>query len=195
MKKSEVHTQIFVYLIAMVVISLVLLYGYNAIKGFMLRSDEVNLVQFKTDFINAIDAQSHEYQSVIRKTLFLPPGYTTLMIIDSELWTSVNGAASLKNFMKDGYPLVLDSWISGVDKNVFLIGKNKMESFYAGKIIFSQIEPPPIPPANPGNKKDNLNCWVPSSKKYYCIIIDAPDREVEIKLTGLGGKTMVELWK
>lgn len=160
-KKSQVQTQMFVYMLALVVIALVLLYGYNAIRGFINTSNDVNLVQFKTDFSAAVEGQSHEFRSVIKKQLLLPSGYNEVIIVD--LNKVANASLRLQ------YPMMYDSWLDGVEKNVFLIGKSKIESFYAGKIYFEPIQ-------------DH-------------IILKAPDRIVEMKLTGMGGSTKIDEWE
>ena len=67
----------------MIIITLVLIYGYNAIQGFISKSDDVNYVQFKTDLFNAVETQKTEYRSVIKKEMMLPRGYTEIVVIDS----------------------------------------------------------------------------------------------------------------
>lgn len=160
MKKAQIQTQIFVYILALIVIALILLYGYSSIKGFVKRSDEVNLVQFRTDFSNAVEMQSHEYRSVIKKQVLLPRGYNSIMILDLDKAANVS--------IKTEYPLIYESWYGQVKENVFLIGKSQLESFYAGKIFF--------------DSNDN-------------ILIEAPDRVVELRLTGMGSQTKIERWE
>ncbi len=163
-KKGQLQAQIFVYVITLIVITLVLIYGYKAIQGFMGRSDEVNFVQFKVDFTNSIESQSHEFRSVAQSRLLLPKGFTELIVIDLD-YNSVSALSELEA----NYPLVYDSWDSGVERNVFVIGKNKFESFYAGNIYFDD------------------------ASRHY-MHLTAPDRVVTLKLTGRGGKTEVEQW-
>lgn len=164
--KGQIQTQIFVYIIALLVIALILLYGYNAIRGFVDRSDEVNLVQFRTEFSNAIEMQSHEYRSVIKKQALLPRKFTKMIIVDKK---KLGGNTSTE--FADKYPIVQDAWSAGTKDNIFLVGEKNVESFYAGNIYF-----------DPSHIPDH-------------IVIDAPDRVVELKLTGMGGSTKIEVWE
>jgi len=161
-KFAQIQTQIFVYILALIVIALVLLYGYTSIKGFITRSEQVNLVQFRTDLSNAIEMQSTEYGSVIMKKAILPKGFNKLIIIDLNKVTNTSGS------FETDYPYVHDSWTGNVSKNVFLIGKNKFDSFYSGKIYFDASDH---------------------------ILIDAPDRVVKLKLSGMGSSTKIEKWQ
>lgn len=162
MKKGQAQTQIFVYIIALIVIALVLLYGYNAIKGFIGKSEQVNLAQFTTDFNNAIKSQSYEKSSVTKKQIMLPSGYNAFVLVDTS--KPVNDTQEFA----DAFPLIYDSWSGGVKQNMFLVGKSKFEAYDAGNLYF---EP----------ERDVL-------------IIHAPDRVVDLKLTGMAGSTKVEEW-
>jgi hypothetical protein len=130
-RKGQVQTQVFIYIIALVVIALVLIYGYSSIRSFIHSSDDVNYMQFQTDFTNTVDSMSHEYESVIKKEIKLPRMYTEMIVID--LTKTANASFG------DIYPVVFDSWGANVTRNVFLVGdNNNVVGFSAGKVVVGE---------------------------------------------------------
>ena len=127
MARAQVQNQIFIYVISLVVISLIMLYGYNALNKMRDQSEKVSYIQLKTDLENEIKKMGYEYGSVEKKVFDVPSdikkvcfaedlagGVTQAMVGDAMIWDSIS---------------------SGVEKNVFLKkGNTAEESFYIGNI-------------------------------------------------------------
>src|SRR3989344_9330257 len=69
-RKAEMQSQIFIYILAMVIGVGILLYGYNAIKGFKSQADDVLLLQFENGIRN--DLKTISFESTKVKTYDLP---------------------------------------------------------------------------------------------------------------------------
>ena len=79
-RKAQVQTQIFVYSLMIMIVGLILVYGYNAINGFRQRAQQIEMLQFQEEFKNIIDLQNHEYMSVIKKDMMVPSKYSKIII-------------------------------------------------------------------------------------------------------------------
>lgn len=117
--KSQIQTQVFVYILGLLIIGLVLLYGYKSINTMRQKSDQIDLLAFKTDIEQEISKMSSDYGSSRLITLKVPSSFKSVCFVD------LRKAPSSEMMEID--PLVYESW---VDKtaNVFLI-KDLAEEF------------------------------------------------------------------
>ena len=128
-RKGQI-SQVFIYVTTLLIVALVLFYGYRAISTFKERADQVSFIQMKNDIENSIESISVDYGSVKAKEFPLPQDIREVCIISSY--------PGLPKLSGTQYPLIEDSVNSGVMKNIFLIGQqNAGESFYVEKV---QIE-------------------------------------------------------
>lgn len=126
-KRSQIPSQIFIYVVAIILFSFVLVYGYNAIKGFKERSEQISYIKFKTDLISTVKRISSDYGTLKREEFFIGGEYKEVCFVQSYK-PPTNLAANIPN------PLIKDSVGSGVDKNTFLFTTKLQESFNVGKI-------------------------------------------------------------
>jgi len=124
--KGQVIGQIFIYVITVVLVSVILFYGYNAITTFKDKAEKISFIQFKNDMENTIEVMSFDFGSVKVEEFMVPEKVTTVCFV-----TSFPEAPTLSGTK---YPIIEDSVNSGVDKNVFLMDETIQESFYVGKI-------------------------------------------------------------
>ena len=119
-KKAQIQAQIFVYVLSMIVIGLVLLYGYKSIGKMRERAKQVDLIGFKTDVRNAVEKVSNDYGTVRAPEFKVPEGYDEVCFIDLD-----KGAdPSIESL----HPLVYEAWQDD-SANVFLI-KDLAKEFY-----------------------------------------------------------------
>lgn len=131
-KRSQIPGQIFIYVVAIILFSLVLIYGYNAIKGFKERSEQIAYIKFKTDLTSTVKRVSPDYGTLKREEFFIGGGYSKICFVQSY--------HQEQNFyFPDSISdlIVRDSFESGVDKNVFLFTNTLQESFNIGEINVS----------------------------------------------------------
>jgi len=126
---AQLYSQIFIYILTIVLISFILVYGYNAVRNFEDRAEQVACLKFRNDLSNSIESISSDFGSVKRKDLQLCGGYSKVCFVETM------ESPILPN---DADPIIKDSILSNAGKNVFLMEKIAKESFYAGKI---SVEP------------------------------------------------------
>ena len=63
MKKAQIASQIFVYIFALFVISLILWFGVKAIYSFTKQAEEIELVRIETDLKARISSVAAEYDT------------------------------------------------------------------------------------------------------------------------------------
>jgi len=127
--KAQIYGQVFIYILTIILISFILVYGYNAVQNFRKRAEQVSCLKFKNDLQNSIESISSDFGSVKRKDLQLCVGYTQACFVES---------FESPNIPINTDPIIKDSILSGTGKNVFLGDNIAKESFYAGKI---SVEP------------------------------------------------------
>ena len=99
MKKGEIFGQIFVYIIAIIIVAFLLVFGYRAISTFKEKADQVAMVQFKNEMQKAIETISLDYGSVKVKEFMLPEDVKKVCFV-----TSHPGLPQLRN---TGYRSIL----------------------------------------------------------------------------------------
>ncbi|MDO8740234.1 MAG: hypothetical protein Q7J54_01525 [Candidatus Woesearchaeota archaeon] len=141
MAKAEVQNLVFVFMLALLVIGLVMIFGFKAISDLMVKSTEADFIRFKTALERDIGAISTEAGSSELLDLKLPVGYNQMCFVDDDLIGSPSPPANLN-------PIIKNSISSGIQKNIFLIkSRASAESFYVGKINIP--DPDPTDSANP----------------------------------------------
>lgn len=133
MKNGQAIGQVFIYVITIVLVSFLLLYGYRAITTFKDKADQISFLQFRNDLQNTIEVLTTDFGSVKVKDFSIPGNINTVCFVQSfpEIPDDIS------NLEIDKYPIIKDSVKDQVNKNVFLISKNIEESFYTGKISLS----------------------------------------------------------
>ena len=124
-KKSQLYSQIFVYILTIILIAFILIYGYTAIQNFRKRAEQVACLKFKNNLINSIELISNEFGSVKRKDIELCGNYKKVCFVET---------FESPNIPNDAGPIIKDSTLYNTGKNVFLVEDIAKESFYAGKI-------------------------------------------------------------
>jgi len=128
-QKAQIYGQIFIYILTIVLVSFILVYGYNAVQNFKSRADKVACLKFKNDLSNAVEGILSDFGSVKIKEFQLCPPYTKVCFV--ETYESPNLPSSTD-------PVIRDSIASNTGRNIFLVEDIAKDSFYAGKI---SVEP------------------------------------------------------
>lgn len=130
MKKSQMIGQVFVYIVTIVVVGLILLFGYNAIMTVKGKSDEIILTKFKSDVANMVEITASDFGSVKIKSFELPARYTKACFVKNYGGFPVDLTSAW--FTK--YPIMRDSVEDKVKKNLFLVEASVGASFFVGDI-------------------------------------------------------------
>jgi hypothetical protein len=131
MKKAQIQSQIFVYILTMLVVGLILLYGYNAIKGFKQKQEDVTMIEVENQLKTLITSASSKYGSIEKAELNLPSAYEKICFADN----TKLGPTSRLDCGLSGQPktIVVDS-IKSSTANIFLVPDGS-KNFKIGKII------------------------------------------------------------
>lgn len=124
MKKAEVTTQIFLYVMVVVVMGLVLLLGYRFITKLSSQSSTMSLDLFKKDLSDSINTVSTNFGEVDVIELSLPTKYSKVCFVNK---------AQTSNL--ESYPLIKSSVESGAPDNVFILSKKIDSSFRTENLV------------------------------------------------------------
>lgn len=132
-KKADAQ-QIFMYLTAIIVFSLILVYGYSAVKGFKAKTDEVDTIQLKNDMTSSVKSVMFDYGSRMEKEVAVPAEYKKVCFVD--LTQSANaGTSGVCTSGNDDYDaIVCDSWESKADSNMLLVSSGNPLAYNIGEI-------------------------------------------------------------
>lgn len=124
MRKKAQAQQIFTWIIAIVMMSLLILFGYRSIVSLKDRGEQVKYLEFKNDLTSTFET-TMDYGSERRVSLSAPSGYNEVCFVSFE------GGIDLG--LMDDYPLIKDSVEfqlgKEVTENVFLVESVAENSF------------------------------------------------------------------
>ncbi|MBI2655918.1 hypothetical protein HYX06_05860 [Candidatus Woesearchaeota archaeon] len=129
MKTSQLYGQIFIYALTLILISVILVYGYTSIKNFKQKTEDITTLKFQKDLKNAIESITNDYGSVSRKEFQLSGDIRQVCFVETiQPFDKSNPIGNLQL-----NSLVINS-VKDSDKNVFLLENTLRSSFSAGKI-------------------------------------------------------------
>ena len=174
-KKAQIAGQVFIFILAAALAVLIISYGYNAIKTFTSRTEDIAFINLKTDLQNSIRTIASDYGSVKRLDLILPGKYDMLCFLDQDHSSTMSVrentplCTSNNNQLEDYSPFACDGWTTeDYEDNVYLIEGSSGRSFVVSNMIFQ------------GNV--GYDCISPRGNK------------ISLRLEGLGDKTKVSEW-
>ncbi len=128
MKKAQIYGQLFIYILTIVLVSFILVYGYNAVKSLNDRAEQISCLKLKNDLISAVESISSDFGSIKRKDIELCGNYKQVCFVE----TFENLDRSNPQGTND--PIIIDNIKSNTGKNAFLLENIAKESFYIGVI-------------------------------------------------------------
>lgn len=127
MKKAQISGQVFIYILAIIIFALTILYGYRAIAFFQGQSDEISLVQMQQDIkADVAKVKADTFGTIVRKELAIPGSYKQVCFVDSQSVCDnpdiyVSYCRELRDFPYDLIKDAIDPTIPGsTDSNMFL---------------------------------------------------------------------------
>lgn len=116
--KGQVAGQIFIYIMAVIVIGAIALVGYNAISKVLTKSCDAEKAVFKSNIEELIEKYT-SYGSVNKKTIKAPCEYDTICFVDSSVSKIGAPSADKTNFDCEN-KLIKDSVQSRSETNIFV---------------------------------------------------------------------------
>lgn len=143
-KRALIVGQIFIYILAIIVFSLIMLFGFNAIRNILQTGEKAQFVDFKTTLENEIRTITSQYGDVMvfddRNQLRVPGNYKELCFIDID---SNPASSAICASQDEEKRLICDSWttsyqnrqiLKGPFENVFLVPSAPSKIFIQEKI-------------------------------------------------------------
>lgn len=170
--KGQIIGQAFIFILAAILFSLILLFGYRAISRIGETQSEVELIEFKDGLSSAVGKVRLDYGSVKKYSLKIPDMFKEVCLIDLAFMTGLQGGKKLEA-LKNVKPLIVDAIEAGTDQNVFT------NPFSKTPITIGAIET--------GNAKEF------GYPAYMCI--KNTGVVIDLRLEGLGDRTRISLWE
>jgi hypothetical protein len=132
MRKAQISSQIFTYILAAVVIGIIVLVGYKAIGTVLDVISRAKIDGIKADFISSVSGTSKQYNKVERIEISLPDNFDRICLLDSLDKTTKEFTSDVKSSSElSDYPLIKLKVDADTDKNIFLLKNKKIvEEFY-----------------------------------------------------------------
>jgi hypothetical protein len=130
MRKSQIYGHIFIYILTIVIVAFILIFGYRTITGFQDRAQQVFVIKFSSDLKSGIHSITRDYGSVIKKELNVGDKINSVCFIENyEKFDESNPQSD-----SPINPIIRESIRSKTGINVFLIGNEVKEGFSIGNI-------------------------------------------------------------
>ncbi|HYD03198.1 MAG TPA: hypothetical protein VEC16_02765 [Alphaproteobacteria bacterium] len=165
-KKGQIAGQIFIYMMAVIVIGAIAIIGYGAISKVLTKSCDAEKASFKTNIEEMIEKYT-SYGSVNKKTMKAPCEYDTIIFVDT---TSVSTPSGRNAFSCASNRIIQDSVKSGADINIFVMSSDR---------------------TIPIGHSDLISLAEGSTTK--CLVIDSKNGNFYMTLTGLGSSTQISV--
>jgi len=127
-KYGQLHTQIFIYIFAIIIVSILLILGYKyffVIKENLAKS---NIAVIQNKLTSDLKTISTEYGS-IKKVSYSVKNLNLLCLVDLTKKVTILESEEIKF-----HPLVKDSIASGAKKNIFAFDKSILSSYYVKEL-------------------------------------------------------------
>ncbi len=125
MKKAQIQSQVLVYVLALLIVGLVLIYGYQSIQKMKANAQIAEFIKFQDTVKKSVNSLKYDYGSVKKRTFYVPGDYR-------EVCFGVPGQTYPSTVNK--YPIIKDSLVSEAGRNVFLY-PDGIESFNVTDIV------------------------------------------------------------
>lgn len=177
-KKAQMIGQVFIFLLAIAIFSLIIIYGYKAISSFTEKGETVALLELQNQLQRQISAMALDYGSTDKMELRLPTEHNKICFVDytpGALQFSAGGSldrgSSLNPLYRDISPFIIDAIEGQTRQNVFLVPLSDTPIQVANMTVESPSNSPGI------------------------LCLNATRGKVEVLLEGSGKTTKVSSWQ
>ena len=172
MRQSQLYGQVFIYILTILLISFILIYGYNAISGFKGRTEQIVSLKLQEELKNSVQSITPDFGSA--SEICFVENFQYCCNRASPVGKDSSGSIIVDPIIKDSIKSNDGNLDHSSDKNVFLIGKSASSPFNIGYIKLDESTDPGI--------HINVLCMKPLNGK------------VTLKLEGKGDHALVSAW-
>lgn len=185
--RAQIVGKVFIYILSLVIMSLVLIYGYQAVKSFLAAHEEISLVEAKRALKDAVEDVSLNYGTVKQKNIQIPTKFKQVCFVDKLTQNLFYDTIRICIPNEENYnPIVCNSWKEAQENVFFVESKIKAEPFYSGKIVVDgngDAEPDVDAACTTSATNPTTNCY------YLCL--DVTSGKISFWIKGLGDKTLI----
>src|SRR3989338_4136478 len=121
MKKSQIQGQVFVYIMAIVILGGLLVYGYYAISQLRNKADEISFIDFKKNIETTVKSSS-TYGNVKIQDFSIPSGINEVCLINTDFMPATSAIPSATSAIctegsPDYKPVICNAWQSQTKQN------------------------------------------------------------------------------
>lgn len=129
-KKAQGPGQVLVYVLTIVIMGVILLFGYRSIMDFKERTDQISMLDFQKKLESSINTITPDFGTLRRKTFLLSTEFKEVCFVTNY------GIPAFDTDEFAGYLIIEDSVESQTGKNIFLVTVDGeiSESFSLGEI-------------------------------------------------------------
>ena len=179
MKISQV-SHIFIFALGIIIVALIMIFGYKVVKEIGAKGEEAELIQFKAKLVSDIKITTPG--DVYEKSYTIPRGFREVCFVDDNTvsgWWWCSEVHETCTEFEINEPALDNAIRSSVKDNVFLVGKSKVDSIFVGKLDLG-IGPNPYTAPPGGNKDYSVRCFEIRNSKLN-IILERQDEPIIIK--------------
>ncbi len=160
-KKSQAQSQMFIYILSILIIGMLLYFGIKWIGEIMHSADETDIIKFKIEIENAFETMLSNYGSARNYEFNIPGNTNKICFVDSYADQSLIKLSNLcdSSDIENYSPLICNAWKSNVSSVLF--------------------DPPFKTEIEIGNIQ------IPHISKYICFSI-LKNKNINIRLESLG---------
>jgi hypothetical protein len=82
--KAQIQSQVIVYILAVIIMAMVLVFGYKAVAGMKTQAETAQLLTFRSDLTNEIKSIGGDYGTSKVKFFSVPPKYRQVCLVNLE---------------------------------------------------------------------------------------------------------------
>lgn len=132
-KKGEVASRAFVYIITLIVIGVIFFMGQNFFISQKDTASKVELASLKSKVIADVATATKEFGS-FKKAAYKVQNIQEICFVDGDVTNAILSSSEINQ-----YPLIKDSISSETGKNVFVYGSSLLDSYNAGEILVLEV--------------------------------------------------------
>ena len=172
-KKAQIQAQLFIYILAIIVIGFLLVFGTRAIMDLFSTVDEIDLLKFKTDIESNAERIAPNYGKWEKFSFDVPREIEKVCFVEHEnlALATKQGEGLCDDLHPDFHFLMCNSWKDALSANVFTV---PFQSLQGGSIYLGEVK---------------VNS--PSNQAHY-LCVPVVDGKLDLKLIGRGNHLFIE---
>ncbi len=119
-RKSQMQSQLFIYIMTLLIIGLLLYFGFGWISKLFKTQSVIDATKFQVDLENAFEKIRPNYGSTSEREFLAPDGVDRICFVDTQMKVSDRKLRGLCNSANDDYdPVMCNQWMDNTSAIMF----------------------------------------------------------------------------